>query len=459
MSGGGNLRAGAAELDITPPLGLELCGYGPYEKRVATEVLDPLTARALWLEASGRSVVLICLDLVAVSAATRDAAAAALRDRCSVPDECVFAAASHTHSGPATARLIAWGERDAAYMARLAEAMVEVALSARDSLRPARIGACRQRVTGVGVNREQPDLGPLDTAAQLMRVDDAEGRPMAVVFNYGAHAVTRYPFTSRISADWPGLAAACLKHRTGGAVPLFLQGPCGNINGHDVLFGRADACLLQKVSDTHAGYVAEHFCSQVAPGLERIATSSMIELGARRRMVRLPCTALDEAALRRTIEEKRALAECRTLADLRPLHQRMADETPEESAWRWARYEFDAAAAQLEALRAGVTHVEAPIQVLRIGPAAIVGWPGEVFVELGIELRQRSPVPLTFVASFANDYVGYIPTPAAYESRGKPHEFGRYPTAVTPRIVGLPPFRSDVGAVLVEETLGMLGGL
>ena len=46
------LRAGAAKVNITPPMGVEMCGYGPYLKRQCTEVLDPLYANALWLEAN-----------------------------------------------------------------------------------------------------------------------------------------------------------------------------------------------------------------------------------------------------------------------------------------------------------------------------------------------------------------------------------------------------------------------
>lgn len=75
---------------------------------------------------------------------------------------------------------------------------------------------------------------------------------------------------------------------------------------------------------------------------------------------------------------------------------------------------------------------------------------------MGLELRQRNPFPLTFVAGLANDNVGYIATPAAYESQGRLNEFGKYPTSLTPRLLGKLPYRSDVGQILVEETLRLL---
>jgi hypothetical protein len=116
----------------------------------------------------------------------------------------------------------------------------------------------------------------------------------------------------------------------------------------------------------------------------------------------------------------------------------------------------DWAAHQLKLLDEAPPAVQVPLQVLRVGPAAIVAWPGEIFVELGLEVRQRSPVGPTFVASFANGNVGYIPTEAAYESQGKPHEFGRYPTRITPHIYGRMPFRPEAGRILVEATLRLL---
>ena len=450
------LRAGVAEVDVTPPMGVEMCGYGPYLKRVCTDVLDPLRARALWLESGGSAVVLITADLCTVDASTRDEVAREISRRCRVGEESVLVAASHTHSGPATQLMIAWGERDPGYMASLPGLLVEAALEARRAAQPARLGVCRARIFNVGVNREQGDFGPLDTAAQLLRVDRADGTPLAAVFNFGAHAVTRYPFTSRISADWPGLVAAAIKHEMRGAVALFLQAPCGNINGHRVIFDRTDRETRQKVCDMQAGWTAQHFCEQALPALRAVETKADAALGAALRRVALPCVRPDRAALEETVEKNLKLAESMKLEDLPPLHERPEQDAPEVCAWQRARFEVDSCRKQLALLDAGADSVEAPLQVLRVGEAAIAGWPGEVFVELGIELRQRSPVRCTFVASFANHCAGYIPTEAAYESQGQPHQFGIYPTTITPRVYGRLPFRKDVGRIFTDTTLAML---
>ena len=59
-----------------------------------------------------------------------------------------------------------------------------------------------------------------------------------------------------------------------------------------------------------------------------------------------------------------------------------------------------------------------PVQVFRIGELAIVALPGEPFAEGQLDVKLRSPAPLTIVGHMANKYVGYIPTKAACAAGG-----------------------------------------
>ena len=453
------LRAGGAELVITPPMGVEMAGYGPYEKRICTEVLDDLYARALWLESDGQALAIIAADVCMVDLATHEATVAILKERCGLDGTHLMICASHTHSGPAVLPTIAWGRVDQEYAARLPRLYAQVALAAREAAGPARIGFCRTPITRVGVNREQPAIGLTDPAAQLLRVDRPDGQAAAVLYNFGAHGVTRYPYTSRISADWPGLLAALLRSRLPGAIPLFQQGPCGNINSHEMTFDRRDPRSAQKVCDMRAGDVASRLADQILPALSAIEPADNAPIRCLWKMIELPCVPTDRAEMEKLIRDNQPAADGMTLADLRPLHQRIADETTQEIEWRQARWNVDRARKQLELLDHPPYVRKAPVQVVKIGPAVLVGWPAEVFLELGLELRQRSPLPLTFVASFANDTAGYIPTPAVYESRGKANDFGYYPREVTPSIYGHLPYRPDVGRILLEETLAMINSL
>jgi neutral ceramidase len=62
--------------------------------------------------------------------------------------------------------------------------------------------------------------------------------------------------------------------------------------------------------------------------------------------------------------------------------------------------------------------VPAPVQALRIGELGIATFPGEAFVELGLEVKQKSPFKRTFLMELANDYRGYLPTVEGHELGG-----------------------------------------
>jgi len=454
------LRAGVAQVEITPPMGIEMAGYGWYIKRLCTAVLDPLHARALYLQCGATEFILITADVITVDPQTHRAVASQLKARCGLEEHHLMIAASHTHSGPSTQRLIAWGGPDPQYMATLTNLYVQVALDARARAAPARLGAVRQRVHGVGINREQPLIGPIDTAAQLLRVDRADGSPVAALFNFGAHPVVRYPFTSRISADWPGLVEAEIRAKLPGVTAMFLQGACGNINGHEMTFERKDIQQHERTCDMRAGDTAKRLTDQILPALQALETTSLsAPFQILRDTIELPCVSPDKDAMEQLVRENQPLADSRTHEEMRPLHERLLTETKEEIDWRTARWKVDSARHQLDLL-ARPPHVHrVPVQVVRLGDAVMVGWSGEVFVELGLELRQRSPFPLTFVGTFVNDSTGYIPTEAAYESKGRPNQFGHYPRELTPLLYGHLPYRADVGRVLVGPTMKMLNRL
>ena len=450
------LRAGAAKIDITPPMGVEMCGYGPYLKRTCTEVLDPLYAHALWLETPESRVLLISVDLCALARDARDAAAREIAERCGIDPGSMLICSSHTHSGPAAQRLIGWGEVDARYMRMLHEKLVACAVRAQGAAEPALLGAVRQRMHDIGVNREQTSVAPLDTAAQLLRVDRLNGSTLAIVYNFGAHGVVRYPQTARISADWPGLVGAALQWAFPGAVPLFLQGACGDINAHDMLFDQDDLEIAQKVCDMRVGDVAYRFAEQITPALRNIEMRGDTELHALWKEIELPCAPPSREILENELATHLPLADSRQYADLPPLHARLPHDDGDTLAWCNARFVVDSVRHQLCLLEQNVLTVPAPLQVLRIGRMLLVGWPGEIFIDFSLEVRQRSPAPLTAIATFSNADIGYIPTPAAFASQQSANQFGIYPVQMTPRIYGWLPFRPDVGRVLVEETMALL---
>jgi len=93
------LKAGAAQLDVTPGLGAHLLGY--FTDRRATEIHDPLNAKAISITNGDTTLGFVICDVIVVPGAVADAAKAIIQDRIGVPSENVLIAGTHTHTGPA----------------------------------------------------------------------------------------------------------------------------------------------------------------------------------------------------------------------------------------------------------------------------------------------------------------------------------------------------------------------
>jgi hypothetical protein len=87
---------------------------------------------------------------------------------------------------------------------------------------------------------------------------------------------------------------------------------------------------------------------------------------------------------------------------------------------------------------------ETPIQAFRIGDAALAALPSEVFVEIGIDIKSRSPFQRTLVAELANDCFGYIPTDQAFDE-------GSYETLESPVAKGTAAAMGDAAVALLAR--------
>ncbi|MBI2192178.1 MAG: neutral/alkaline non-lysosomal ceramidase N-terminal domain-containing protein [Planctomycetes bacterium] len=452
--------AGVGRADLTPPMGLEMCGYGPHLKRKGLEVRDPLAARALLVSDGEQKVLFLTCDLIGLDEPAIEGIRRAIESELGVPSSHILVACSHAHSCPATMFTVAWGKMDEAYMASLPARCLEAARAASNSLEPARIGYRRQRIHGVGVNRVQPDFGPLDPAAQLLRVDRASGKPLALLFNFGAHPVVRYPFTWRISADWPGVCSRLVSDAFDGAETLFLLGPCGNINGNQMDFSRNDSDRSHWLCDERVEDTARSLFQQIARPLKTLETVPEVRLQAAHRRISFPQEFPDTESLKRFIAENQKALEETGIEEGRDLRDIQEDEPEAHARWRRLRFQVDHATHRLrQAQEKRPPWRSIPLEVLKVGPAAFVSWPGEIYVELGIELRQRSPVPMTFVASLAGGSIGYVVTPAVYESQGRPNQFGPYEGIMAATIYGHYQYRPECGPLLIQHTLDTLQGL
>ncbi len=223
-----DLSAGASRIDITPPIGFPMWGYGARHDAKCIGVLDPLQARALVLDVGGKRIALVSLDL---GRAPTRATTAAIRKRVAAEGITeVFLVGSHTHHGPVL-EMDGWPAKDKPYSADLENKLVQVILEAKKACKPARLG-CASVMTDLNRNRHSKlPVKSVDRELLVMLVQDMQGNPIAHAVNFAAHATMTDSRVLKFSADWPGAMAALVEKETG-APCLFLQGAAGDMSAN-----------------------------------------------------------------------------------------------------------------------------------------------------------------------------------------------------------------------------------
>ena len=399
---------------MTPPLGTALAGYYVAEGRRsgARSTHDDLHAKALVFEHDGITAAVITSDLIAVPPDLTSTVRAIVKEQTGIPDHCVMITASHNHSGPALspplrADLLA-GRVHLEYIDALAPQIAGLVAAAVREMRPARF-AVGTGTCAINVNRRKrrPDgswfglpflgqnfEGPVDHTVTVLRFerDDAS---RAMLINYPCHAVVLGP-NVEVSADYPGATQRFVEAYFGaGTLALFTNGAEGDINPivHPGPFTEADrlGCILG---------------AEVVKVAEQVTPRPVQRVTATHRAVSLPVASSPPLE-----EEARLLAaweaRCRTLrASLSP--DAVLDE---EMSWT---------TAQLRHLRRRSfgTAASAEVQCIAIDDAVLASVAGELFTELGQQVRASSPFAHTVLVGLANDSVGYIPPHACFREGG-----------------------------------------
>ena len=424
------LHFGTGRTLITPPAGIELCGYGPYLERRATAVHQDLHCTALALSDGDRIFVWVSNDLVWTDRSLVDETHRIVRDRYGLDPARVIITNTHTHSGPATMKTVAWGKWDEDYTAGLPELFADAIGQAVSNLEPGRIGFGRTPVPELSVNRVD-ESGEADAEALLMRIENTRGRMRAAAINFGAHPVTLGADTV-ICGDYPADAIGKMEQDREDLRVLFLQGSCGDLNcrgfgeGMDVM--KANGSLLR---------------DHVLPALDDIATDSEVNLDGDTFEVALPTEVPDRADREALASE---LADCRDRLEASGRGANPAD-------LRNLRFEADWRAHRLGLLDGPhPQRVEFRVSWMRVNDAVLLAHPLELFLTYGKQIRSASPYPHTMVVGYANETVGYLARPQDFDQEG----FGWYAAVFAPRICRHLPFEPDAGSVFRDHLIALL---
>lgn len=420
-----SFRAGAATSNVTPPLGTSI--NGGMTDRSATHVHDDLHARCLVLHDGRTKLAIAIVDSCMLPKEVVDEAKRIIEQRTKIPPSHVLIAATHTHSAP-TAAPVFQSEPDAEYLKFLTVRIADGVQRAANNLSPASVGwgvgACPEHVFnrrwkmkpgtippdpfGNRTDRVQMNppvasenlvepAGPTDPDVWVLSVLSAEGAPLALVANYSLHYVGGHP-GDHVSADYFGSFAGEMTRqfrrpsRDPPFVAMLANGASGNINNVDFRTRRPARKPYEQMN-----HVARDVANAAARAVSDPFHSDRVNLAAK--------TATLTLGVRKPTADE----------------VKRAEDIVANAAGRQLRSLPEIYAGETLAMKDYPGQVELTLQVMRIGETMIYAIPCEVFVEIGLELKGKSPLKPAAVFSLANGYNGYLPTP-------EHHQLGGYET-------------------------------
>ena len=446
------IRAGAAAVDISPtefPLNMP----GGFSANYATKVHDPFFARALVLDDGTTTLAMVVVDSLGASPEVLDEAKEIAFQKTGLPTERMLICSTHTHSGPPSNKKE--GPAPAiAYRKVLVKGLAESVIQAHSALQSASVGVATHPLPEEVFNRRwflkpgkmppnpfgEVDIvkmnpprgadvldrpaGPTDPDITVISVQDARRKPLALFANYSLHYVGAAP-KGQLSADYFGEFSRLMPTRLRAGenfVAMMSNGTSGDINNIPFTVTRPPRERFEQIQI-------------VARKAADTAWFAHRKIDGHRNNVRLGMREREITLKHREITEEQ-LAEAHRVAAIK-------DKDEIAKLPRLAQ----AYARRTISLAEEDNTVIVRLQAIRIGDLAVCAIPFETFVEIGLELKDRSPFPQTMVIGLANGRYGYLPTP-------EQHRLGGYETWL-----GTNRVQKDASVIIVKQLLEMLAEL
>jgi neutral ceramidase len=418
-------RAGAATSNITPRTGTSI--NGNMQDTKIRGIHDETHARCIVLDDGQSRLAIVVSDVCMISREVLDAAKRHASEVTGIPAENMMMSATHTHSGGTVCALFQ-SDPDKDYVKFLTERIADAVIRANNNLTPARIGwgvgneptqvfnrrwkmkpgtpivnpfGKTDQVKmnpGIGNPNNLEPAGPTDPEVPVISIQSPDGRPIALLANYSLHYVGGTS-AGDISADYYGMFANRVQQMLGANdqntpfVAVMSNGTSGNIN--NVNFGGQIPKPFLPYEKMRA--VANIVAAEVYKVYQNIQYKDWISLSSVQTEISLGVRkpAPDELVRAKDIISKAQKPVMTSMEEIYARETMLIKDYPDQ--------------------------VPVILQAFRIGELAITAVPCEVFVEIGLEIKKKSPFQPTFTISLANGYNGYLPTP-------EHHQLGGYET-------------------------------
>ncbi len=434
------MKAGFASYDLTPRVGVELSGFGPYRLRHAIAVRDRLEARAAAFMLQEKMALLICCDLIGLSRDLVQKTRAIIRQNVStLTDADIMLSCSHTHSAPATAEYTGWGEKDLPYLEILPYKIAQAGIDACQQMQKIELSTALVACEGIGINREYDRPGPslaealteswrparaelTDTSCRVIKFTTGEGEMKGFMAYFGCHPVVCAEACRYIHGDYPGVAMRNLMREFPGSVGLFLQGAHGDINSCVVHQPEQDSLLALDI-------IAGRFARSVRQGLQQAQKMPVTQLKTAAKQVNF---STNPVFTMEHLQELQAEKE-------KILHHPEADDQSKEV--RMAMVQLLGIRRMQEFLRSGQKTITGEVQAIRLGALEFLGAPFEIMQAIKNDFLAAAQAPIPLVMGQCNGSYGYAVDKQCAARGG-------YATDTVPLINGMLPFRDIHGELL-----------
>ncbi|MFO1486192.1 MAG: hypothetical protein U1F71_22715 [Verrucomicrobiaceae bacterium] len=426
-----SIKAGFAERDITPDIGMEQ--PGGYGKSFHKSFHDPCKVRAAVFDDGKKTAAVVGLDSLVVPRQVVLDARAQIEKATGITGDAVLICASHSHSsGPVgmvmpgeydaasdLVKKLAYEESscaDAGYLLRLTHEIVAGVVAANQNKVPVQLGFGFGHEDKVAFNRRlrmkngqswshpgsgNPDIleyaGPIDPQVGVIGAWDLQGQLVGVVVNYACHATTN---PGGISANWIQYLEKTIQGGLDTHAPVvFMQGACGDVTQVDNL-----SPYQRPKPEDWSRFVGGRIGAEAVRMLLSMPKVAAAPIDTRQEVLKIK---------RRPPSPQRVEKAVTVVSQPKP-----AGDTSE---WLFAKE-----IVMLDFLNKTTPVVDCEVQCIKVGPACFVSNPAEYFVQYGLDIKKGSQHAFTFPCELSNGIVGYVPTEEAFGPHG-----GGYETRLT----------------------------
>ncbi len=419
-----DLTVGFCRLDITPPLGVNLLGY--YEERIADGILDNLEVNTIAVEKNGNTAVILAVDNIGIRTDFLNVVREKISLKTGLPQSAIYIHSTHTHTGPmlnAEKNLEKQIEIDYARIAY--DKFTDAAILAIQDLKPAKMGYAVTKAEGIGFNRRylmkdgsictnpgvnNPDvdkcIGLTDDEVIVLRFNRQDGNNI-VIANYSNHADT--VGGTKISADWVGQTRRIFEKTIDNTRCIVLNGTEGDINHINVRPKKGEFNGLKIDFDSvprgyeHAVHMGNVLAGAIMQVYAKVNYVEIDNIGYATKMVEVPSNMPSQEDLERT-------------KYVYEMHQAGRDSELPYKGMQLTT--FVAEAARVYNLKDGPKFMPMIVSALNIGKIAMVGFAGEPFVGVGLEMKKTEGWDLVVPCCLVNGKEGYFPMQSSYDEGG-----------------------------------------